>query len=52
MKKEAKNTPETLFRLWKFLSDFKGKIILVIILNIIATAGSIQYAVLPFMVYL
>ena len=41
MKKEAKNTPETLFRLWKFLSDFKGKIILVIILNIIATAGSI-----------
>lgn len=35
------NTTKTLLRLWKFLSDFKGKIVLVIILNIIATAGSI-----------
>ena len=43
MEKEVKNknTVKTLFRLWKFLSNFKGKIVLVIILNIIATAGSI-----------
>ena len=38
---ENKNTIKTLLRLWKFLSNFKGKIVLVIILNIIATAGSI-----------
>ncbi len=41
MEKEVKNTPQTLLRLWKFLGNFKGKIILVIILNIIATAGTI-----------
>ena len=41
MEKEVKNTPKTLLRLWKFLSKFKGKIAVVIILNIIATAGSI-----------
>ncbi len=41
MEKEVKNTPQTLLRLWKFLGNFKGKIVLVIILNIIATACTI-----------
>lgn len=40
-KKENKNSIKTLIRLWKFLENFKGKIFLVIILNIIATAGLI-----------
>ena len=41
MKKEVKNSPKTLLRLWKFLGNFKGRIVLVIILNIIATAGTV-----------
>jgi len=36
---EKKNSPKTLLRLWKFLANFKWKI--VVIFNIIATAGSI-----------
>lgn len=36
-----KNSKNTLLRLWKFLSDFKGKIVLVVVLNIIATFGSV-----------
>ncbi|MBP5694319.1 MAG: ABC transporter ATP-binding protein, partial [Bacilli bacterium] len=41
MEKEKKNTLKTLLRLWKFLKDFKGKIVIVVIFNIVATAGSI-----------
>ncbi len=41
MEKEHKNSVKTLLRLWKFLSNFKGRIVLVIILNIIATAATI-----------
>lgn len=36
-----KNSKNTLLRLWKFLSDFKGKIVLVVVLNIIATFASV-----------
>ena len=39
MKKQ--NSKNTLLRLWKFLSDFKGKIVLVIVFNIIATFASV-----------
>ena len=35
------NLKNTLFRLWKFLDLYKGKIVLVIILNIIATLVSV-----------
>ncbi len=41
MEKEKKNNAKTLLRLWKFLKDFKGRIVLVVILNIIATGCSI-----------
>ena len=41
MEKENKNSAKTLFRLWQFLSNFKGKIILVVLVNILATAGSV-----------
>ena len=35
------NLKNTLFRLWKFLDLYKGRIILVIVLNIIATLASV-----------
>ena len=38
---KSKNNMKTLLRLWKFLSNFKGRIILVFIFNIISTAGLI-----------
>ena len=38
---KKKNSKSTLLRLWKFLSDFKGKIVLVVVFNIIATFASV-----------
>ena len=38
---KKKNSESTLLRLWKFLSDFKGKIVLVVVFNIIATFASV-----------
>ena len=36
-----KNSKNTLLRLWRFLSGFKGKIVLVVVFNIIATFASV-----------
>lgn len=38
---EKKNSKDTLLRLWKFLSDFKGKIAVVVVFNIIATFATV-----------
>ena len=36
-----KKSKNTLLRLWKFLGDFKGRIVLVVVFNIVATFASV-----------